>query len=94
MPALLLTLVARVPPEGVADFRAYEEAVLPLLCKYGGALERRLRNADGTVEIHVVRFAARPDFERFRADPDRLAAAPLLKRSEAVIELMELHDVD
>ena len=42
-------LIFRIPTEGVEDFRAYEEAVLPLLPEFNGRLERRLRNPDGTV---------------------------------------------
>jgi hypothetical protein len=94
VPGLVLALLARMPPEGVAAFQAYEAAVLPLLDSYAGTLERRMRNEDGTTELHVVRFASRSEFERFRADPDRLAAAPLLQQSGAVIELMELRDVE
>ena len=41
-------LIARIPAEGIADFRAYEDAVLPLLPEFNGRLERRLRNSDGT----------------------------------------------
>jgi hypothetical protein len=47
-------LIFRIPTEGVEDFRAYEEAVLPLLPEFNGRLERRLRNPDGTVEMHIV----------------------------------------
>lgn len=94
MAGLVLALIARVPPDGIAAFQEYEDTVLPLLPEFGGCLQRRLRNGDGTVELHVVRFASRADFERFRADPKRLAAAPLLQRSGAAIELMELHDVE
>jgi len=91
---LLLTLIARVPLEGVAAFQQYEDAVLPLLSEHGGALERRLRNGDGTIELHIVSFAKREALETFRADPKRLAAAPLLHKSWAAIELIELRDVD
>jgi hypothetical protein len=90
---LVLALIARLPLEGVAKFQAYEAAVLPLLPDYGGVLERRLRNAEGTVEMHIIRFASREDFERFRKDPRRDTAAPLLQSSGAAIELFELHDV-
>jgi hypothetical protein len=36
-------LIARIPAEGVADFRAYEDAVLPLLTELVGWVEL-LRN--------------------------------------------------
>src|SRR4051794_23241437 len=41
---ITLVLMARIPAEGVADFRAYEDAVLPLLPEFNGRLQRRLRN--------------------------------------------------
>jgi hypothetical protein len=94
MTPLTLALVARIPVSGVADFQSYEAQVLPLLGTYGGTLQRRLRNADGTVEIHVVRFDERAGLERFRGDPGRAAAANMLERSGAAIELWEMNDVD
>jgi len=90
---LVLALIARVPASGVSDFQAYEARVLPILGEYGGTLERRLRNADGTIELHVLRFDSRDVLERFRQDKRRTAAAPLLQRSGATVELMELQDV-
>ncbi len=86
-------LVARIPAEGIADFRAYEDAVLPLLPEFGGCLERRLRNADGTVEIHVVSFASDADFQNYRNDQRRAAQARLLERSSAKLELLPVLDV-
>ena len=65
-----LVLIARVPVEGVASFQEYESAVLPLLSEFGGLLERRLRNSDGTVEVHIVSF-------------DLSRALKIQKRSEA-----------
>lgn len=91
---VLLTLIARLPVEGIAVFQQYEAAVLPLLGAHSGVLERRLRNNDGTVEVHIVRFATREAFERFRSDPRRAAAAPLLQQSGASIELLEVRDVE
>ncbi len=93
MTDLVLALIARVPASGVSDFQAYEARVLPILGEYGGTLERRLRNADGTIELHVLRFDSRDVLERFRQDKRRTAAAPLLQRSGATVELMELQDV-
>lgn len=93
MPELTLVLVARVPPEGVGDFQAYEDAVLPLLARHGGRLERRLRNAEGTAEVHIVSFATAEGFEAFRADPERARAQPLMATSAASSELFEMSDV-
>ena len=86
-------LIARIPTEGIADFRAYEDAVLPLLPQFNGRLERRLRNPDGTVEIHIVSFASDADFQNYRNDPRRTAQAWLLERSSAKRESLPMANV-
>jgi hypothetical protein len=73
-------LIARIPIEGIENFRAYEDAVLPLLPEYNGRLERRLRNPDGTIEMHVIGFASNADFQNYRNDPRRVALARLLEK--------------
>ena len=86
-------LIARIPAEGIADFLAYEDAVLPLLPEYNGRLERRLRNQDGTVEMHIVSFDSDADFQNYRNNPRRTAQAALLERSGAVLERLAMTDV-
>ncbi len=86
-------LIARIPAEGIEAFRAYEDAVLPLLPEFNGRLERRLRNPDGTVEVHVVSFASDADFQNYRNDPRRMAQAGLLEKSAAKLELLPMTTV-
>ena len=86
-------LIARIPAEGIGDFRAYEDAVLPLLPEFNGRLERRLRNQDGTVEMHIVSFASDADFQNYRNDPRRTAQAWLLEKSSAIRESLPMRDV-
>jgi hypothetical protein len=86
-------LIARIPAEGIEDFRAYEDDVLPLLSEFNGRLERRLRSPDGTAEVHVVSFASDADFQNYRNDPRRMAHAWLLERSSAKLELLPMADV-
>jgi hypothetical protein len=86
-------LIARIPAEGVEDFRAYEAAVLPLLPEFNGRLERRLRNPDGTVEMHIVSYASDADRQNYRNDPRRVAQAWLLERSSAKLELLPMANV-
>ena len=86
-------LIARIPTEGIEDFRAYEDAVLPLLQEFNGVLERRLRNPDGTIETHIVSFASDADFQNYRNDPRRTAQARLLERSSAKLELLPMANV-
>lgn len=88
-----LVLIVRIPPEGIADFRAYEDAVLPLLPAFNGHLERRLRNPDGTMEVHIVSFASDADLQDYRNDPRRVAQAWLLEKSSAKLELLAMADV-
>jgi antibiotic biosynthesis monooxygenase (ABM) superfamily enzyme len=86
-------LIARIPPEGIEDFRAYEEAVLPLLPEFNGRLERRLRHPEGTVEMHIISFASAADRQNYRNDPRRTAQAWLLEKSSAKLELLPMADV-
>jgi hypothetical protein len=86
-------LIARIPAHGIADFRAYEDAVLPLLPEFNGRLERRLRNPEGTVEMHIVSFASQADFQDYRNDPRRTAQALLLEKSSAKLELLQMANV-
>jgi hypothetical protein len=86
-------LIVRIPAEGVEDFRAYEDAVLPLLPEFGGRLERRLRNPDGTVEIHILSFVSDADFQNYRNDPRRTAQTWLLEKSGAKRESISMANV-
>ena len=86
-------LIFRIPTEGVEDFRAYEEAVLPLLPEFNGRLERRLRNPDGTVEMHIVSYASDADRQNYRNDPRRAAQAWLLEKSSAKLVLLPMANV-
>jgi antibiotic biosynthesis monooxygenase (ABM) superfamily enzyme len=86
-------LIVRIPTEGIEDFRAYEDAVLPLLPEYNGRLERRLRNQDGTIEMHIISFASDADFQNYRNDPRRTTQAWLLEKSSAKLELLPMASV-
>src|SRR5271168_5121517 len=63
---LTFALIARIPPEGVGAFRAYEDQVLPLMNEHGGQLQRRLRNEAGTVELHIVSFPSDIAHRKYR----------------------------
>ncbi len=93
MATVTLAMIARIRPEGLADFAAYEDLVLPLLADHGGRLERRLRSKDGTVEVHVVSFGSRDGLDRYRGDPRRAAAGRLLASSGATTEVIEVDDL-
>jgi hypothetical protein len=90
---LTSVLIARVPPDGIASYQAYEAAVLPLLSEFGGSLERRLRNSDGTIEVHIVSFDSDQNRQRFRSDPRRASFAHLFEASAASNEVFAMTDV-
>jgi hypothetical protein len=90
---MLLTAIARIPPDGVPDYLAYEDRVLPLLAEHGATLERRLRTADGTMEVHVVRLPSQAAVEAFMGDPRRDEHRPLLEASGATMEVLRMDDV-
>ena len=63
------------------QFLQFESHVLPLLKKYNGTLEYRVRPTDDNVvetamgdpyEIHLVTFPTREDFIAYGKDPERL----------------------
>jgi len=91
--AATYVLIARIPPAGVEAFQRYEAAVLPLLAEHGGRLDRRLRSADGTTEVHVISFDDAAGLDGYRADPRRARHARDLADSGAQVELLPVDDV-
>ena len=89
----MFVLIVRIPAEGIEDFRACEDAVLPPLPEFGGRLERRLRNPDGTAGMHIVSFPSDADFQNYRSDPRRTAQAWLSERSRATRESLPMANV-
>jgi GNAT superfamily N-acetyltransferase len=72
-PRLTLAAIVDAPPEHAAAVNGYEDAVLALMRRHGGRVERRLRTGDGTTEVQVLSFADRVGLDSFLADPDRAA---------------------
>ncbi|MFG1884411.1 hypothetical protein [Micromonospora sp. NPDC049102] len=91
----MLTLVAIVEYAARAEAvgQGYEDAVLALLDRHGGRLERRLRGTDGRSEVHVITFAARSGYESFLVDPERAALRAELGDAAPTTRVIEAHDV-
>ncbi|MBL7256880.1 hypothetical protein [Paractinoplanes lichenicola] len=70
---LLLVAIVDMSPADPARGRQYEDAVLALLPRHGGTLERRLHSTDAHSEVHLIRFESRAGYDAFMTDPDRLA---------------------
>ncbi|WP_232797124.1 hypothetical protein [Blastococcus atacamensis] len=75
---VVVVVVVDVPADGVAAFARYEDHVLPLLVRYGGRLERRLRSPDATTEVHVLAFPSDGAYRGYLADPERAGHRALL----------------
>ena len=90
---LTLVVLADVAREGVAAFQRYEAAVLPLLERHDGRLERRLRTADGRAEVHVVSFGSRAGYDGYLTDPERAGHRALLEGVAVEQRLLEVSDV-
>ncbi|MGA4725832.1 hypothetical protein ACPB67_00275 [Micromonospora taraxaci] len=89
-----LTLVAIVEFAAGAETagQRYEDAVLSLLERHGGHLDRRLHGTDGQTEVHMIRFDSRAGYESFLADPDRAALRGALGDSAPTTRVIEVHE--
>jgi hypothetical protein len=80
---LLLVAVVEMAPGHAAAGQAYEDAVLGLLERHGGSVERRMRGTDPSSEVHVIRFRSRAGYETFMVDPDRIGHRAMPRRPHA-----------
>ncbi|MFC7528186.1 hypothetical protein [Actinoplanes sp. GCM10030250] len=89
---LLLVAIVEMADGHAEAGRRYEDAVLALLERHGGRLERRLRESGGT-EVHVIRFAGRDGLDSFMADPGRLALRAELGDAAPATRVLEVRDI-
>ena len=90
---LLLAAVVEFAAGHAETGQRYEDAVLGLLDRHGGTLERRTRGTDGTTEVHLIRFAARAGYESFMADPERLAHREAIGDAAPTTRVIEVREV-
>ena len=88
-----MAVVVEMPDGAAAAGQAYEDAVLGLLGRHGGLLERRLRSVDGGTEVQIIRFPATAGLEAFMADPDRLALRAAAGDGAPAARVVEVRDV-
>jgi GNAT superfamily N-acetyltransferase/uncharacterized protein (DUF1330 family) len=72
-PRLRLVAVVEAKADQARQVNAYEDAVLALLARHGGRLERQVRTEDGRTEVQIISFADRAGLDAFLADPERAA---------------------
>jgi hypothetical protein len=71
----------------------YEDFVLELLARHGGALERRTRTDDAATEVHLIRFRDRAGYSSFLADPDRQDYRERIGPAAPTTRVIEVRDV-
>jgi uncharacterized protein (DUF1330 family) len=91
--SMITVMIADIPSGSEAGFQAYESAVLPLLPRHGGRLERRLRTGDSLTEVHVVSFSSQEGFESYLADEERQSHRKLLEGLDVVQRMLIVDDV-
>jgi uncharacterized protein (DUF1330 family) len=90
---LLLVAVVEMAPGHTTTGQRYEDAVLGLLERHGGTVERRMRGTDSPTEVHVIRFRSRDGYESCLVDPDRLALRAALGDAAPTTRVIEVHDL-
>jgi len=90
---LLLVAIVEMALKDVAAGQRYEDAVLGLLDRHDGFVERRMRSTDSATEVHVIRFRSRAGYESFMADPDRLDYRATLGDVAPKTRVLEVHDL-
>lgn len=90
---LLLVAIVEMTPGHAAAGERYEDAVLGLLDRHGGSVERRMRSTDSPTEVHVIRFHSRAGYESFMADPDRLDYRDGIGDAAPTTRVLEVRDV-
>ena len=76
-----------------AVFNEFENMAIPIIAKYNGKLELRIRPSKETIidssieqpyEVHLVSFLSEEDFERFKLDAERKKYLHLKEQSVRV----------
>ena len=90
---LLVVAIVEMAPGHTPAGQQYEDAVLGLLERHGGTVERRMRGLDSPTEVHVIRFRSRAGYDSFMVDPDRLAHRERVGDAAPTTRVIEVRDL-
>lgn len=90
---ILLVAIVEMADGHAEAGQGYEDAVLSLLPRHGGTLQRRTRSHDGTAEVHLIHFTERAGYESFMVDPDRLAERERVGAGAPTTRVIEVRDL-
>lgn len=95
---VILTQLFYVHPGHEAEYRAFEDAVIPLLARHGGELLLRLRpdaaaviggSLEAPYELQLVQFATADGLASYLADDDRQRVLHLKQASMREVWVVE-----
>ena len=89
-----LVVLLELPAADFDTITAYEDAVLPLVQRSGGEVQRRLRAVDQRAEVHLIWFESPAAMEKFLTDPGRLHAQRLLGGTVVHQRLVQVRDLE
>lgn len=90
---MLLVAIVEMAAGQEAAGQQYEDAVLTLLDRHDGAIERRVRSSDSATEVHVIRFGSRAGYESFMVDPERVSLREQAGEAAPTTRVLEVRDV-
>jgi hypothetical protein len=90
---LFLVAIVEMAPGHVEAGQRYEDAVLGLLDRHGGRVERRMRSTDSQTEVHLIRFHSRAGYESALVDLDRLDYRDRLGDAAPNARVIEVHEL-
>jgi len=95
---IYVTQLVYLKPGQEKDFDEFEAIAIPIIARYNGKLLFRLRpepssfiesSIQNPYEVHLVEFASKEDFERFKTDDERKKYTHLKDQSVAKSVLIE-----
>lgn len=89
---LLLVAIVEMAPGHAEAGQQYEDAMLALIARHGGSVERRMRSVDAPDEVHLIRFRSRVGYEAFMVDPERVAYRAQLGDAAPTTRVIEVRD--
>lgn len=90
---VFLVAVVEMADGHVEAGQQYEDAMLQLMERHGGSVERRMRSMDSQTEVHLIRFESRAGYESAVVDPDRLDYRDRLGDAAPTTRVIEVRDL-
>lgn len=91
---MLKLVIIDLHAANIGLFESYERKIIPLLDKYGARMEVGVRSLDRMTETHLLYFPDHQCFDRFLADPARVALQADWQLTGATTTVSDVADID